>query len=79
MATRRDDNAPAPGRSGWDGGLGISWLSDPKEDVVGMVFAQRVLPLDIYRDFSSLARHLSTVKDVSAGKTSGCQPAQVAG
>jgi CubicO group peptidase (beta-lactamase class C family) len=38
--THRDDVASAPGRFGWDGGLGTSWYSDPKEDMVGILMTQ---------------------------------------
>jgi CubicO group peptidase (beta-lactamase class C family) len=31
VITRRDDIAAVPGRYGWDGGLGTSWYSDPRE------------------------------------------------
>ena len=31
VVTRRDDIAAVPGRYGWDGGLGTSWYSDPRE------------------------------------------------
>ncbi|GCE19286.1 serine hydrolase domain-containing protein [Dictyobacter kobayashii] len=34
MFTRRDDIASVPGRYGWDGGMGTSWYSDPKEEMV---------------------------------------------
>jgi CubicO group peptidase (beta-lactamase class C family) len=55
MVTRRDDIASVPGRYGWDGSLGTSWFSDPKEDLVGIVLTQRVMALDVYRDFWTLA------------------------
>ncbi|MGH2460869.1 MAG: serine hydrolase domain-containing protein [Chloroflexota bacterium] len=55
VVTRRDDLASVPGRYGWDGGLGTSWFSDPKEDLVGIVLTQRLFPLDLYRDFRTLA------------------------
>jgi CubicO group peptidase (beta-lactamase class C family) len=56
MITRRDDIASVPGRYGWDGSLGTSWFSDPKEDLVGILFTQRVISsLDLYRDFWILA------------------------
>jgi CubicO group peptidase (beta-lactamase class C family) len=54
MITRRDDIASVPGRIGWDGGLGTSWFSDPKEDMVGIILTQRLFPLDLYRDFWTL-------------------------
>src|SRR5438876_6395586 len=34
VVTRRDDIAAVPGRYGWDGGMGTSWYSDPREDMV---------------------------------------------
>jgi CubicO group peptidase (beta-lactamase class C family) len=55
VVTRRDDIASVPGRYGWDGSLGTSWFCDPKEDLVGIVLTQRVLALDVWRDFSTLA------------------------
>lgn len=55
VITRRDDIAAVPGRFGWDGGLGTSWFSDTREDLVGIVLTQRFFPLDLYRDFWTLA------------------------
>ena len=55
MVTRRDDIASVPGRFGWDGSLGTSWFSDPKEDLVGILLTQRAIPLDLYHDFWTLA------------------------
>lgn len=55
MVTRRDDIAAVPSRFGWVGSLGTSWFSDPKEDLIGIMLSQRALPLDIYRDFWTLA------------------------
>jgi CubicO group peptidase (beta-lactamase class C family) len=55
VVTRRDDLASVPGRYGWDGSLGTSWYADPKEDLVGMVLTQRLLSLDVSRDFWTLA------------------------
>ncbi|HLZ55341.1 MAG TPA: serine hydrolase domain-containing protein, partial [Ktedonosporobacter sp.] len=55
VVTRRDDLASVPGRYGWDGGLGTSWFCDPKEDLIGIVLTQRLYPLDLYRDFWTLA------------------------
>jgi CubicO group peptidase (beta-lactamase class C family) len=34
VITRRDDIAAVPGRYGWDGGMGTSWYSDPREGMV---------------------------------------------
>ena len=55
MVTRRDDIASVPGRFGWDGGLGTSWFCDPKEDLIGILLTQRFYPLDLYRDFWTMA------------------------
>jgi CubicO group peptidase (beta-lactamase class C family) len=41
IVTRRDGVAAVPGRFGWDGGLGTSWYSDPKEDMVAILMTQR--------------------------------------
>ena len=41
MVTRRDGVAAVPGQFGWDGGLGTSWRSDPREETVGILMTQR--------------------------------------
>jgi CubicO group peptidase (beta-lactamase class C family) len=41
MVTRREDVAGTVGRFGWDGGLGTSWYSDPREDMVAILMTQR--------------------------------------
>ncbi len=41
IITKRDNVAGVPGRYGWDGGLGTSWASDPKENLVGILMTQR--------------------------------------
>jgi CubicO group peptidase (beta-lactamase class C family) len=55
VVTRRDDIASVPGRYGWDGGLGISWYSDPGEDMITILMTQRAWtspsPPDICLDF----------------------------
>jgi CubicO group peptidase (beta-lactamase class C family) len=54
VITRRDDLAAVPGRFGWDGGLGTSWYSDPREDMVAILMTQRsAFPLfsGVYLDF----------------------------
>jgi CubicO group peptidase (beta-lactamase class C family) len=55
MVTRRDDVAAVPGRYGWDGGLGTSWYSDPREEMVGILMTQRAWtspsPPDVCLDF----------------------------
>src|SRR5437764_4950886 len=40
VVTRRDDISAVPGRYGWDGGLGTSWYSDPREEVVIILMTQ---------------------------------------
>jgi len=44
-----------PGQFGWDGGLGTSWRSDPKEEMVGILMTQRAWtspsPPDVCLDF----------------------------
>ncbi len=41
VVTRRDDVAAVPGRYGWDGGMGTSWYSDPREEMVTILMTQR--------------------------------------
>ena len=59
VVTRRDDMAGAIGKFGWDGGLGTSWYSDPREDMVTILMTQRAWtspsPPDVCRDFWTLA------------------------
>ena len=40
MVTKRDNVAAVPGRYGWDGGMGTSWYSDPREDMVTILMTQ---------------------------------------
>ncbi len=40
VVTRRDVVAAVPGRYGWDGGLGTSWYSDPREEMVIILMTQ---------------------------------------
>ncbi|HEX6480546.1 MAG TPA: serine hydrolase domain-containing protein [Ktedonobacteraceae bacterium] len=55
MVTRRDDLAAVPGRYGWDGGMGTSWYSDPREEMVTILMTQRAWaspsPPDVCLDF----------------------------
>ena len=44
MITKRDDVAAVPGRFGWDGGLGTSGYSDPKEEMVAILMTQHLPP-----------------------------------
>jgi CubicO group peptidase (beta-lactamase class C family) len=59
IVTRRSWIAGVPGRFGWDGGLGTSWYSDPQEDMVTILMAQRAWtspnPPDVCLDFWTLA------------------------
>jgi CubicO group peptidase (beta-lactamase class C family) len=59
VVTRRDSVAAVPGRFGWDGGLGTSWYSDPREDMVGVLLTQRLMSGpsgdNIHADFWTLA------------------------
>ena len=41
VVTRRDEAAASIGMFGWDGGLGTSWYSDPKEEMVAILMTQR--------------------------------------
>ena len=40
IVTRRNDIAAVPGRYGWDGGLGTSWYSDPREEMIIILLTQ---------------------------------------
>ncbi len=55
IVTRRDDVAAVPGRFGWDGGMGTSWYSDPREDMVTILMTQQAWtsasPPDVCLDF----------------------------
>jgi CubicO group peptidase (beta-lactamase class C family) len=55
VTTRRDDLAAVPGRFGWNGGVGTSGYSDPKEDIVGILMTQRLMdspnPPGVFLDF----------------------------
>jgi CubicO group peptidase (beta-lactamase class C family) len=55
IITRRDDLAAVPGRFGWDGGLGTSWASDPREELVALLMTQCMgFPGGLYPDFWTL-------------------------
>ena len=55
IVTRRSQVAGSVGTFGWDGGLGTSWYSDPKEDMIGLLMTQRAWtsasPPDVCLDF----------------------------
>jgi CubicO group peptidase (beta-lactamase class C family) len=59
VVTRHNDVASVPGRFGWDGGLGTSWYSDPREDMVTILMTQRSWtspsPPNVCLDFWTLA------------------------
>ena len=58
VVTARDDIAATPGQYGWDGGLGTSWSSDPREGMVLVLLTQRAWdsPRPAYvRDFRTAA------------------------
>ncbi len=41
VITQRDDVFSVPGRFGWDGGLGTTCWTDPKEKLIGILMTQR--------------------------------------
>jgi CubicO group peptidase (beta-lactamase class C family) len=43
MTTAPDDIAKVPGRYGWDGGYGTTYVADPHEDMVAILLTQRVM------------------------------------
>lgn len=55
VITKRDDLSAAPGRFGWDGGLGTSGYSDPSEEMVAILMTQQAMNSPsaptLYRDF----------------------------
>lgn len=55
IITKRDDLSAVPGRFGWDGGLGTSGYSDPKEEMVAILMTQRAMDSPsapaLYSDF----------------------------
>jgi CubicO group peptidase (beta-lactamase class C family) len=61
VVTRREDAATATpvGSYGWDGGLGTSWRSDPREDMVTILLTQASwtspVPPRVSRDFRTTA------------------------
>jgi CubicO group peptidase (beta-lactamase class C family) len=50
IVTKRDDVSAAPGRFGWDGGLGTSWYADPTEVTTQQAMNSPSAPT-LYRDF----------------------------
>ena len=59
VVTRRVDLAGSIGAFGWSGGLGTTSLTDPREEMVGVLLTQRAwtspVPPDVCRDFWTLA------------------------
>jgi CubicO group peptidase (beta-lactamase class C family) len=59
IVTKRDDIASVPGRFGWDGGLGTSAASDPREGLVGVLMTQAAWtspsPPGVWLDFWNAA------------------------
>ena len=56
VVTGADDYSASVGRFGWDGGLGTSWRTDPKNEIVGVLMTQvAAFPgaAAVYRDFWS--------------------------
>jgi CubicO group peptidase (beta-lactamase class C family) len=58
VVTRREGLA-TPGTYGWDGGLGTSWATDPREDLIGILLTQRAFTSPVappvVQDFWTLA------------------------
>jgi CubicO group peptidase (beta-lactamase class C family) len=50
---------PAPGRYGWNGGLGTAWFNDPRERLIGILLTQRAFvspaPPRVVEDFETCA------------------------
>ena len=40
ISTAPDDVSPVPGRYGWDGGFGTSWINDPGRKLIAIVMTQ---------------------------------------
>jgi CubicO group peptidase (beta-lactamase class C family) len=59
VITRRNGVGLSPGSFGWDGGFSTSGYCDPREEMVGILLAQRVMTsptgFDFHRDFWTLA------------------------
>lgn len=49
-----DDISPTPGRYGWNGGYGTTWVNDPTTGLIGLMFTQSVqyyIASNQFRDF----------------------------
>lgn len=55
VVVRRDQVSAVPGRFGWEGGLGTSWASDPREELIGLLLTQvnwdSPAPPEVWTDF----------------------------
>lgn len=52
IVNQSHDGVTLPGRFGWEGGLGTSWASDPREELVAILMTQVMgFPGGIYEDF----------------------------
>jgi CubicO group peptidase (beta-lactamase class C family) len=56
---KKTDVYRTPGRFGWDGGYGTSAYTDPAEQMIGILFTQRMMdspePPKVFTDFWTLA------------------------
>ncbi|MBD2868657.1 beta-lactamase family protein [Paenibacillus sp. IB182493] len=52
---RRESLSTVPGRFGWDGGIGTTGYTDPKEELIGILLTQRMMdspePPGVFLDF----------------------------
>jgi CubicO group peptidase (beta-lactamase class C family) len=55
VVTAQDELGRPAGTFGWDGGLGTSWATDPRNGLVGVLLTQQAwtspVPPEVYRDF----------------------------
>ena len=55
IVTKRTGLAFSVGTYGWDGGTGVSWRSDPREEMITVLLTQRLMsspnPPDVFLDF----------------------------
>ena len=76
--TRRDDVAGSVGRFGWDGGLGTSWYSDPREAMVTILMTQRAWTSPVFRVSASISgprpTRRSTTEALLAGGLAASAP-----
>ena len=57
--TWRDETFHNPGRFGWNGGFGTTAYTDPAQEMIGILFTQRMMdspePPRVFTDFWTLA------------------------